>query len=847
MSVRLKVLPGLANNEHRYNATTYVQEHVWVDGDRQYVVWWDVNREPQVAVRTLPDGEWEARNLALLEDDPLASPVDLDAHNVIVCATDPEGRLHVAGNMHGHPMRYVRMVEPHHLHGAWTSDDPPAEGLAGGHTYPIFVRTTAALHMLYRDGSTGHGDMMWQTWTGEAWDAPVKLLDGKASSEGAYINRVAVDGDAVHIACCWRSTSNANTNKDLSHVMSLDAGASWQSVEGDLLSLPITHATVPVIFPTDASGSGLLNQGGCDLDADGRPHITSHYYGPDGASRFLYLRWTGASWESSILKGSWSHRMFIDGSVPAGEVARPQIIASSSPPLILYRNEPETPENGLRLFEVGGTGRDAPLLDGDLGNFEPTFTRVGDTFHVLVTATGGSEHTGEPIGVLTFDLADVDAILDGEMVVPVEVTDFDQPPPPPPVDEGLPETPGVRDSRVRWFSADLRSGRIIAELPDVKASDVSRALGDVTSTSLSVPIPLSGPASFGPVAIQATEPGRTMIVCVVNNVPMWGAVVLRRKDQGGQLDVAVATLESYLDRRKVRDHTFEAVDQATIAAALVGDAQDTVVGGVELPGIGFTVDAPATGRLRDRTYNAGDRVSVLQRLTELSEVQHGPEWTIDLDWSDEARTRFTKIVRVRQRIGRASDNPKAIFETLSPADARYALDEDYSDGAGANVVQAYSTGQGDDQPESDVHAAIDPGWPAYERDFQPDSGLSVDALNDHAAADLQRQRSGVIALELQVRWDTWPRLGIDWRLGDDVAWEVVSHRHPDGLAGRGRVVGWTLDLQTERVTPVVEVAELVEGSRVQPREVPELRPLSTEDGALLHTEGDRVLLMPGSH
>lgn len=365
-----------------------------------------------------------------------------------------------------------------------------------------------------------------------------------------------------------------------------------------------------------------------------------------------------------------------------------------------------------------------------------------------------------------------------------------------------PETPpevGVAEARtfVQWLGCDLVTGRQIAELPDMSGA-VSRVLGASTSSLLELPIPLAGPGALGTTAFQATEPGTAMIVAVVNGVPTWAGIVLTR--EGGTdatLRIGCVSLEGYLDRRYVRDHTWTQRDASSvIAAGLIADANQN--------GIGLEVDAPASGVVMDRTYLDQDDATVYRRLGELMRVENGPEWTIDLDWADDTHQVVRKIIRVRSRIGAASTSPNAVFSTKGSTGTRYVYREDYSDGRGANHIMATSTGEGEDRPQSTPAVNVPSGWPRYERRFSPSTAItSKSVLDRHATAELARRVWGAKTWQLEARWNASPRLNLDWKLGDDVAWELVGHRHPQGVNGVGRVIGWELDMRQGIVKPLL--------------------------------------------
>lgn len=385
------------------------------------------------------------------------------------------------------------------------------------------------------------------------------------------------------------------------------------------------------------------------------------------------------------------------------------------------------------------------------------------------------------------------------------------PDPPPPVDPLPPATPATIRTRVRWYGCDLVTGKLIAPLHDITGA-VSRRLGEATSASLTLPLPRAGPGAVPLTTIeQATEPGRSMVVAVVNDVPSWGGIVLvRRGGTDVPLELGCVTIEGYLDRRYVGDHDWtssQGVDEATIVAGLLADAQTE--------GIGLILDIPATGRRRRRQYFGQDDATVLSRLQELMRVVGGPEWTVDLDWVDNSQTAVAKLFRLRPRIGIAASTPTAVFRTTAASvfgsrggsEARYTYTEDYSDGRGANHVVATSSGEGEDRPQSVPARAEDllaAGWPRWERRWSPSSSItSQDVLDEHAASELARRQAGARTWQMIVRWDAYPRLNVDWRLGDDVGWRAVGHRHPDGVVSQGRAIGWDLDIQAGTVVPII--------------------------------------------
>jgi hypothetical protein len=362
---------------------------------------------------------------------------------------------------------------------------------------------------------------------------------------------------------------------------------------------------------------------------------------------------------------------------------------------------------------------------------------------------------------------------------------------------------------VRWISCDLATGRITEELPDLNLTgSLSRVLGASTTSQFTLPIPLPSANTARFNWQGATEPGRSMIVALDDDEPFWAGCVTRRNaGTGPELRLATVSLEGYLDRRYVGDHTWIGQDDSSvIAAGLLADADDE--------GINLIVDATASGHLQDRTYKAKDNKTVFRALSELMGVTDGPEWTIDINWEDADQLVITKTARVRSRVGTATTQPTAVFDSGSSADVAYDFDEDYTGSKGANHVVAYSSGQGDDQPFSDPARAGDllaAGWPRYEYRYQPSSSITdVSILNSHAQARLAVMRLGGRAWVLESRWSSYPRLGVDWDIGNDIRWELTGHGHPDGVTGSGRAIGWNVEPERDHLQVILwEPGEVV--------------------------------------
>lgn len=382
-----------------------------------------------------------------------------------------------------------------------------------------------------------------------------------------------------------------------------------------------------------------------------------------------------------------------------------------------------------------------------------------------------------------------------EIYAPIDV--------PEPPDPNLPAPITVAEAKIRdvvnFVGINDATGRIIADLPEMETGTIGRLLTAYASSKLTYPLVQSGPGGI-PIEtlLQATRPQRTSIVAIVNDLPVWGGRVLERVGGSGKdLTLPCVTSEQYLLNRLVTDREFVNTDRALVAQELLSDAGSIDQG----PGMALEVDVTLTGDLIDRTYKASDQMTVYDALRALA--TGGLEWTIDLDYESAAGTVIRRIMRLGPRIGRVGvDVP--LFESDGPSDSRYTLDENYTSDRYANAVSAYGTGQGEDLPQSATvydQAALDSGAPVVHKAIHVRDTNDPVELLVIAQAELDRLKWGAELWALDSLFNAFPRLGFDAGLGDDVNWDLIGPRHPHGVEGAGRMIGWDLDLEGGRWSP----------------------------------------------
>ncbi|MCA1841912.1 MAG: hypothetical protein LC792_01725 [Actinobacteria bacterium] len=349
-----------------------------------------------------------------------------------------------------------------------------------------------------------------------------------------------------------------------------------------------------------------------------------------------------------------------------------------------------------------------------------------------------------------------------------------------------------------WYGCDLRTGGIIEELRALRPTGaLGRRLGASTTTTMELDLD-GAPPDWE----TATEHGRSLLVGVDTDtgLPVWAGMILQReRGSASTVSLGAATLEAYLDRRYTGTVTQFAADQADVVAALMA---------VPLTqGPPLVMDAPATGVAMDYSVADGDDRTVLSALQEVMGMDCGPEWTIDVEWTDTTQTAFRFPVRVRRQIGAQLAEPEAVFDY--PGCIRsYNQSESYESGKGATSIIARGEGEGTTRLSSAPQLAADleaAGWPRYTYRFTPATGLTdPDALNAHAARALALMATGASVWTVDAVASRAPRIGETWGLGDTVRVAVDASRgHPQGADVVARCWAWELDPGADTVRPIL--------------------------------------------
>lgn len=349
------------------------------DGSR--VLAW-VRADRTAVVAKLTDGVWsDQTTITGLPGNPLSPDfphlMEGDGHNVLALARDGDGYLHIVGNQHNKALRYIRSTSPDDVT-SWTTGSMTGS-LETSMTYPQFVTLLdGRLLFFYRDGGSGNGDTILNVYdpNTQVWTQVGKVIDGRASSESPYLQHVGVDRTTgrVHLFWCFRpTTGGAGAAVDLSYAYCDPADlTAWFRSDGTAYTLPITHATAEIILATPVN-SGLINQGGAEVDSTGRPHVAVTQFDGSGNLQIVHM-WHDGTWQSQQVT-AWTHPMNVVTGALDGSIARPAVATTSTGKVfIVGRNEVDLPGK-IVAFEVtpGQAVRQVELVDGATADWEPTF------------------------------------------------------------------------------------------------------------------------------------------------------------------------------------------------------------------------------------------------------------------------------------------------------------------------------------------------------------------------------------------------------------------------------------------------------------------------------------------
>jgi hypothetical protein len=300
---------------------------LFTHGGKQFVTYYDTQRRTTVAERSLDSDQWKITCLA--EQFPLSpdgkiknnwAVTQFDSHNYWRMGADEDGHLHLSGNMHGHPLRYLRTTNPldstsfEKLHQMTGENEKKA-------TYPDFFHDPAGrLVFLYRDGQSGNGVQIFNVYDHKKklWsrltDQP--LFSGEGDVSAYYMSPVQDKKGTFHVAWIWRETGAAETCFNVCYMRSKDL-VHWETSDGKPLTLPVVRSTSEVVDPVPVKGGILNNWQKIGFDSQGRVLISYFKYDDAGKSQIYVARRETDGWKIHQIS-NWDYRWAFKGGGAVG-------------------------------------------------------------------------------------------------------------------------------------------------------------------------------------------------------------------------------------------------------------------------------------------------------------------------------------------------------------------------------------------------------------------------------------------------------------------------------------------------------------------------------------------------
>lgn len=365
---------GYSNNS--VNATVFRNSSVATWGDTQYVAYYDAEGWLTLGKRQLSDTTF------VLQRSQYQGHVK-DAHNVISIMPDGEGYLHVSFDHHGHPLHYVRSVEP----GSLTLGDmepmvsASIDSLVADEqdvTYPEFYRLASGnVLFAYRSGISGRGNLVMNLYDIKTrrWSRLQSVLIDGEQQRNAYWQLFVDAQGTIHVSWVWRETWLVETNHDLCYACSHDEGRTWQRSDGTPYVLPITAANAEYACHIPQS-SELINQTSMSTDAEGHPYIATYWRDQQDSIPQYRIVWNdGTSWHQQQVSQRTTPFSLSGGGTKMIPIARPRVAIDGHEAWYIVRDVER--DSRVSLYHTAdltsGQWTLSDLTDYSVDAWEPSF------------------------------------------------------------------------------------------------------------------------------------------------------------------------------------------------------------------------------------------------------------------------------------------------------------------------------------------------------------------------------------------------------------------------------------------------------------------------------------------
>ncbi len=289
-------------------------------GNRQYIAYYNGNRNMVVGQRNLDEDEFELHMMPATSRETAggtSTVLGWDSHNFVTLGIDKEGFIHLSGNVHVNPLTYFRSEKPNDI-----SKMNQIFEMVGNKekrtTYPHFMLTKEGeLLYHYRDGGSGNGNEIYNIYNcgTKAWkrllDTP--LTDGQGLMNAYQTQPTVMKDGWYHVYWVWRDTPDCSTNHDLSYMKSPDL-KTWYNAYGEKIQMPATLDDKSLIVDPIPVKGGIINLAAkLVLDENNKPVFVYHKFGPNGNTQFFIARLQGKKWTYKQIT-EWDYRWYFSGN-----------------------------------------------------------------------------------------------------------------------------------------------------------------------------------------------------------------------------------------------------------------------------------------------------------------------------------------------------------------------------------------------------------------------------------------------------------------------------------------------------------------------------------------------------
>lgn len=289
-------------------------------GNRQYIAYYNSNRNMVVGQRNLDEPEFQLHTLpetSRATHGGTSTLLGWDSHNSVTLGIDKEGYIHLSGNMHVHPITYFRSTLPNDI----TTLEQVMEMVGTDEdrcTYPKFMNDrNGELLFHYRDGGSGNGNEIYNIYNPrtKTWNRllDTSLTDGQGLMNAYQSQPKLMNDNWYHVYWVWRDTPDCSTNHDLSYMKSPDL-KNWFNAFDEPVNLPATLDDKSLVVDPIPVEGGIINLAArLILDEENNPVFVYHKFDPQGNTQFYIAQINREEWVYKPIT-EWDYRWFFSGN-----------------------------------------------------------------------------------------------------------------------------------------------------------------------------------------------------------------------------------------------------------------------------------------------------------------------------------------------------------------------------------------------------------------------------------------------------------------------------------------------------------------------------------------------------